>query len=72
MAAIARLARVGGFWELRSPAVHRPPSNPDSARQFVEVVLTCGRHRAEFVSGGVEPEAFSELLTLLTALAPAP
>jgi hypothetical protein len=71
VAALARLARSGGFWELRSPVIRRPTANPDASREFAEVTLTCGRHRAEFVSGA-EPAAFSEFLALLTALARSP
>lgn len=69
--ALARLARSGGFWELVPPIVRRPPRNPDAAREFVEVTLTCGRKRAEYVAGA-EPAAFSEYLALLAALARSP
>jgi len=71
VAALARLARSGGFWELRSPAVRRPPGNPDAAREFIGVTLTCGAHRVEFVAGA-EPAAFVELFALLSAVARVP
>ena len=68
VAGLARLARSGGFWELRPSAVRRTPRNPDFAREFIEVTLTCGRKRAEFASDA-EPVAFSELFALLSAVA---
>lgn len=71
VAALARLARSGGFWELRPPTIRRPSRNPDAAREFVEVTLTCGRKRAEYVAGA-EPAVFSEYLALLAAVARAP
>ena len=71
VSALARLARTGGFWELTPPIIRRPPRNPDAAREFVEVALTCGKKRAEYVAGA-GPPAFSEYLALLAAVARAP
>lgn len=68
VAGLARLARLGGFWTLRVPAVHRPPRNPDAARQYVEVHLTCGSHRVETAGGA--PPPMRQLLALLQAVAP--
>lgn len=71
VAALARLARTGGFWALRAPAVRRPIRNPDFAREYIEVTLTCGRKRAEYVAGA-EPAVFSEYRALPAAVARAP
>ena len=68
VAGLARLARLGGFWTLRVPATRRPPRNPDVARRYVEVHLTCGSHRVE--TAGDVPTAMRQLLALLEALAP--
>ena len=68
VAGLARLARVGGFWTLHVPATRRPPRNPDVARQFVEVHLTCGSHRVE--TAGDVPASMRQLLALLVAVAP--
>ena len=67
VAALARLARTGGFWALAPRAIRRPTRNPDAARDFIDVQLTCGRHRVEYI-GGRGPPAFAELLALLGAL----
>lgn len=69
--ALVRLARTGGFWDLRSRTIRRPPANPDAAREFISVSLTCGTHRAEFVSGGAPP-VFAEFFALLATLARSP
>lgn len=71
VAALARLARIGGFWKLLPPVIRRPTRNPDAAREFVEVALSCGRKRAEYASGAA-PAAFSEYLALLAAVARSP
>ncbi len=68
VAALARLARTGGFWALRPPPVRRPPRNPDAARTFIAVALTCGTRRAEYVMGEPMPTAFAELDALLAAV----
>ena len=65
--ALARLARGGGFWTVPSPRIVRPPANPDAAREFIEVKLTCGSHRAEYVADGA-PAAFADLFALLSVL----
>jgi hypothetical protein len=69
VAALARLARTGGFWTLRPPPVRRPPRNPDAARRYIAVALTCGTHRVEYVMGDPVPAAFTEFEALLGALA---
>jgi hypothetical protein len=68
VAALARLARSGGFWTLRPPSVRRPPRNPDAARTFIAVALTCGARRAEYVMGEPIPALFVELEALLTTV----
>lgn len=69
VAGLARLARVGGFWTLVVPAIRRPTRNPDAARQYVEVHLTCRSHRVE--AAGELPTAMRQLVALLEAVAPA-
>ena len=65
VAALATLARTGGFWTLRPRPVRSPPRNPDAARAYIAVTLTCGSHRAEYVAGEREPAAFTQLMALL-------
>ena len=72
VAALARLARTGGFWSLRPAPVTRPPRNPDAARAFIAVRLTCGSHRAEYVMGERTPAAFRELDALLAQVTKPP
>jgi hypothetical protein len=67
VAALARFARTGGFWELRSRRVRRPPANPDAAREFIAVSLTCGAHRVEFVPDDA-PRTFTEFFALLSSV----
>ena len=71
VAALGQLARTGGFWELTPPMIRRPTRNPDAAREFIEVTLTCGRKRAEYAAGAA-PAAFSEYLALLDAVVRSP
>ena len=68
VAALATLARTGGFWVIKAPPSRRPPRNPDAARSFIEVTLTCGSRRAEYVMGEPMPAAFTDLEALLMAL----
>ena len=68
VAALARLARTGGFWTLHPPPVRRPPRNPDAARTFIAVRLTCGTHRAEYVMGEPMPPTFAEFDALLATV----
>jgi hypothetical protein len=65
VAALATLARTGGFWTLRLRPVRSPPRNPDAARAYIAVTLTCGSHRAEYVAGEREPAPFTQLMALL-------
>jgi hypothetical protein len=65
VAALATLARTGGFWTLRPRPVRSPPRNPDAARAYISVTLTCGSHRADYVAGDREPAAFTQLKALL-------
>lgn len=63
VADLARQARSGGFWALHPAPITRPPRNPDAARRFVIVRLTCGTHRAEYA--GDAPAAFAALFSRL-------
>ena len=72
VAALATLAHEGGFWALSSPPVRRPPRNPDAARAFIEVALSCGTHRVEYVTGEPIPPAFAGFEALLTVVAGSP
>jgi hypothetical protein len=69
VAALARLARTGGFWTLRGSVIRRPTPNPDAARTFIAVALSCGSRRVEYVTGEPVPAAFTELQALLTLIA---
>ena len=66
VAQLARQARTGGFWSLHAPPITRPPHNPDAARHFVLVRLTCGTRRAEYA--GDAPAAFTRLLARLDSV----
>ncbi len=70
--ALATLAHEGGFWTLSSPPVRRPPRNPDAARTFIEVTLSCGAHRVEYVTGEPIPPVFSGFEALLAVVTGAP
>ncbi|MEA3247932.1 MAG: hypothetical protein U9Q74_17425 [Gemmatimonadota bacterium] len=68
VAALATFARSSGFWALRPPVIRRPPANPDAARRFIAVTLTCGAHRVEYVSGTPAAAVFDEFDALLRSV----
>ena len=63
VAELARQARSGGFWALHPAPITRPPRNPDAARRFIVVRLTCGTRRTEYA--GDAPPAFAALFARL-------
>ena len=66
VAGLAHLAWSGGFTRLPT-APTRPTSNPDAARDFIEIQSSCGRKHVEYAGGEGAP-AFRELLSLLQAV----
>jgi hypothetical protein len=66
--ALATEARRSAFWTTVSPPITHPTHNPDLAREYVAVALTCG-HRRSLYPVDAEPPAFSALLRRLNAIA---
>ena len=66
VAELAHQARSAGFWALHPAPITRPPRNPDAARHFIVVRLTCGTRRAEYA--GDAPPAFAALFARLDSV----
>ncbi|MFL5563427.1 MAG: hypothetical protein ACJ79K_18325 [Gemmatimonadaceae bacterium] len=64
---LAAEARRSPFWTTKSPPITRPTRNPDLAREYVEVHLRCGSHRALYMADA-EPPAFAALVRRLNAI----
>lgn len=66
--ALARLARQSSFWTTTPPRITRPTRNPDVAREYLAVHLTCGVKRSLYPADA-EPAPFHALLARLASIA---
>lgn len=66
--ALATEARRSAFWTTVSPPITHPTHNPDLAREYIAVALTCG-HRRSLYPVDAEPATFSALVRRLNAIA---
>jgi hypothetical protein len=66
--AIATDVRHSALWGTIAPPITRPTRNPDVAREYIEVSLTCG-HRRWLYPADETPAAFDALSRRLDALA---